>query len=411
MEQKAKEKCPLCGQEMDDKATKEKVKIENLKELYKRYCTCRDAELDRFWKNSVFVWVFLALCFTAFGKVLLDYLEIIDQNNDAEKEKKIIMLAVISYCGFFMSTIWTWMARGLKAWYEVYESAIWDMESNKNVFGFDRNYTIENYWSVKANGIKSFNSDSYSPSKIVILIGYLLSFIWFIAYCYFLYKSFKCINPIKFTDNNFIYWSFLSLSVCYFIFVLLQKNRSKNLTKLIPIILLFLVLFILKSNYNVSFDFELVFNRGFWCILSSSLLINYICSIYIKSSSLRTPKENVIFQKMRTYLNTFDNKKEISKLYYEVKDNYINFFFSNKENKESLKNNIDSCFEPKEASKANWFKKKWGNIIEWFKSEYSDTDFTYSINIKDKILNEAEESNENTNINTTDNETTNKKEN
>ena len=107
-----------------------------LGKLYKRYNQCRDAELDRFWKNSVFVWVFLALCFAAFGSLFKDHnmptkaMDIANTSN----ETYYLSLSVISLIACILSWIWVWMARGLKAWYEVYETAIWDIESFKNEF-------------------------------------------------------------------------------------------------------------------------------------------------------------------------------------------------------------------------------------------------------------------------------------
>ena len=74
MSEEEKDKCPLCGQEMDERAIGEKTRIEKLKELYCRYNQCRDAELDRFWKNSVFVWTFLLICFSAYGFLLSRYI-------------------------------------------------------------------------------------------------------------------------------------------------------------------------------------------------------------------------------------------------------------------------------------------------------------------------------------------------
>ena len=71
--------CPNCKASIDDVVNDEKTKQSNLKDLYKRYCDCRDQELDRFWKNSTYVWIFLAVCFGAFGQVILKYFEL-EQN-------------------------------------------------------------------------------------------------------------------------------------------------------------------------------------------------------------------------------------------------------------------------------------------------------------------------------------------
>ena len=80
------------------------------------------------------------------------------------------------------------MAQGLKAWYEVYENAIWDIEEKDNILNFDKKYTIENYWCVKDGRCRLFKSKRYSSSKIVILIGRLMSFVWLISLIVALYN-------------------------------------------------------------------------------------------------------------------------------------------------------------------------------------------------------------------------------
>lgn len=96
-----------------------------LKELYTRYNQCRDLELDRFWRNSVFVWCFLLLCFTSFGMLVKDYnMPTKNVETKITKSDYYSFLTFISALGLILSNIWVWMAQGLKAWYEVFETAI-----------------------------------------------------------------------------------------------------------------------------------------------------------------------------------------------------------------------------------------------------------------------------------------------
>ncbi len=265
---------------------------EKNKLLYERYTKCRDLELDRFWKNSVFVWVFLALCYGAFGKIIMDYLPN-DDNAKISKNTYEIILTVISFMGFFMSKIWIWMARGLKAWYEVYESAVWDLESKSNIFEFDRKHTIENYWSVKTNGLSPFNSDRISPSRIVILIGRLMSLSWGVSFLVWLYKSCKC----TLFDTFWPVWSF-------------------------------------------------------WGIVFGVIIVIWSCYCFVKSTTLRNSEEDKIYWEIKKYLyskdaennNTIPNhqndesqkehsdntseKYRFSNLYLSITDNNIEFFFT-----------------------------------------------------------------------------------
>lgn len=286
---------------------------EKMKLLYERYNKCRDLELDRFWKNSVFVWVFLALCFGAFGKVLMDYLEYdCKEHNIDNKDNYAIILAVVSCFGFLISKIWTWMARGLKAWYEVYEIAIWDIESKSNVLEFNRKYTIDNYWSLKQHKViefwkRPFDAARYSPSKIVILIGHLLSLGWFIAFgtslCFYYGYEFMDYLVFGWIQNHPVKW------ICIFIV----------------------------------FVFAIV----------------HLPQFFIKSSTLRNSNEEKVFQKIRSELihttDDNDDKKESLNLYFEVKDGKIKFFCLDDNDKQKVKEYVNDNLQKHSILKI-WYK-------------------------------------------------------
>lgn len=215
---------------------KKKKELDKLEKLYNRYNQCRDLELDRFWKNSVFVWVFLALCFTAFGALVKDYNMPIRNFEKIDDEDYYLFLAIVSGIGLFLSFVWVWMARGLKAWYEVFEMAIWNLETNKNVFDYPDDYTIDNYWTLKKanNWFEKHlvSSASFSTSKIVILIGCFLVALWFGAFGYSLGKLFDCSFywNISFESINIPFCLFL-LSVLGLIFLCKWFIRSSVLRK------------------------------------------------------------------------------------------------------------------------------------------------------------------------------------
>lgn len=273
-------KCPHCGETI-----KADVEQKKYKQLYDRYNQCRDAELDRFWKNSTFVWVMMALCYTAFGLLLSKYYGFDSKPSESRdfddnmKDKFEIAFAIISIFGLLLSTIWIWMAQGLKAWYEVYEGAIWDIEEKDNILKFDKKYTIENYWSVK-NGWSPFKAKRLSPSKIVIFIGILMDIFWFISLSVCLYKYYGC---------DFIKYEWFKPD------------------------------FVTKHN-----------NWSFGIIITIIIGVIYVTSHFIRSSALRDCKEEKIYQYVRN-----DNKirkyEEYAYIfpYYEVKNNMVSFIHSN----------------------------------------------------------------------------------
>ncbi|MBO7440083.1 MAG: hypothetical protein J6U21_10450 [Bacteroidales bacterium] len=207
----------------EEKAKKKREK--KLKELYTRYNKCRDAELDRFWKNSVFVWVFLALCFTALGILIFDhYTQYKCQklHRGLSEDDYYFLSLIISVFGFILSNIWVWMAQGLKAWYEVFETAIWQMETYDNVFEFPKEYTINNFWIIKDtnNSLQKFfvSSAPISTSRIVILIGRLLTLLWVCGFIIFLIKysdpcCWDCDNYMNFF-NYFLENPYCALKYC-----------------------------------------------------------------------------------------------------------------------------------------------------------------------------------------------------
>lgn len=152
--------------------------MEKKETLYEKYWKCRDYELERFWKNSTFVWTFLGLCFGAYGVLFMS------------KSDNLIMSDYIPYAMVFVSSlglalafIWLWMARASKAWFEVFENVIWQIDSVSQDDTIDDKYLIHNYWSIKREDKwwkpkNLFRSRPFSPSGIVIGIGWNLIVIW-----------------------------------------------------------------------------------------------------------------------------------------------------------------------------------------------------------------------------------------
>lgn len=182
-----------------------------LKDAYKELWHCRDFELEHFWQRSIFLTAFLMACYTGYGFVLA---KILDGDCSCPIVANLAGVA-FSAIGMILSTLWIMMAKGSKAWYERYESAISNffkiaglseeervalMEKGVgNIIAFAYQYArdFRNYSAPVSNSLFNTKGGAYSPSKINILLGQLVFLIWvFIACIHFvmLYQRHITIN-------------------------------------------------------------------------------------------------------------------------------------------------------------------------------------------------------------------------
>ncbi|ADZ11624.1 hypothetical protein J5295_05265 [Riemerella anatipestifer] len=165
---------------MKNKKSKKKYHKEDLINTLNRLYRCRDLEISNLWQRSVFLSVFLILCFTAYGYLILN---LVKENYDLNTLNKYnITCLLLSSISVIFSTIWILMAKASKAWYEVYESAISSFEYKyfekinlpaENIMGemiFRRELRNDNIFSRKGG--------AFSPSKINIAIGQISLLIW-----------------------------------------------------------------------------------------------------------------------------------------------------------------------------------------------------------------------------------------
>ena len=155
---------------------------DGIEKLYNIYNQNKNNELERFWKNSMFVWTFIALCFTAYGTIIINFKDI---NSDIFENCSSYFLLFTSIFGLSLSIIWFWMAKALKTRFKVNEVPVWKMENIDNVFDInDKNlFAFNSNWS---------ENQPFSPSKLVLLVGHLLIIFWSIIALYSI-STFDCI--------------------------------------------------------------------------------------------------------------------------------------------------------------------------------------------------------------------------
>lgn len=210
----------------------------DIKDIHQTFWRCRDFELSNLWQRSVFLTAFLVLCLTAYGAVLMKMLDsnfkdfyLIFALNIAEY--------VLSILGLIFSILWIKMAKGSKAWYEVYESAIGALERNKNytteqarkIGGFSY-AKLSKYGGVDIdNRLFSMDAGEYSVSKINIAIGQVFLVFWLainVIHVVIIYRIFNKFN-LGNLDVIALVLGFLVLGLILWLFGNSKSLRSGSL--------------------------------------------------------------------------------------------------------------------------------------------------------------------------------------
>lgn len=321
-------KIDITGKNVTTQTSSDKVNDskEGTELLYKRYCECRDQELERFWKNSIYLWTFLAICFTGYGFLLSSYL-----GKDAMCNPKLesyfpLISFVICVFGIILSYLWLRIAKALKISFETFEMAIWEMECFDNIYECNSKYLIHNFWTSKENDRSS------SPTQIAVLTGYISVAFWCLVLLVSLYISYE--PTVKSVVTN-IYFTL--------------SSNDNNVGRYDCITLEKIICFCLQYAFVTSAAICVA-------ILCIMFVVSRLLKSRIESKRIRTKDENDVFKSIRQFLNINEtNKTEIP--YFEIADNTITFMFKNK---------------------AQFYK--WNNIIK------NQFDFANFKDYKDKLL-------------------------
>lgn len=149
----------------------------SLKEIRDTFYHLRDFEISNLWQRSLFLSAFLVLLFTVYGNIVYGIFKG-DYTNELVLSEICCGLALT---GFMFSLIWIMMGKGSKAWYEIYESRICEIEKEGDL-GIPEKYRMgasTSQWGLDEN-IFTNKAGKYSPSKLNIMIGRVLAIIWFI---------------------------------------------------------------------------------------------------------------------------------------------------------------------------------------------------------------------------------------
>lgn len=170
----------------------EKEEQLSAKELRNDFYKCRDFELSNLWQRSIFLSVFLVLCFTGYGFVLVKMTEL-EENHILALPILNIIAIIIGILSLLFSILWIMMGKGSKAWYEVYEAAICDIDK-KEVLNIEDDYRMGEL-PIKRDldhNIFTNKGGGFSVSKINIAIGQICFWIWSIVILF--HSIFNIIN-------------------------------------------------------------------------------------------------------------------------------------------------------------------------------------------------------------------------
>lgn|GEM_PF-287386 len=210
--------------------------------IWDKMYQCRDFELSNFWQKSVFLFGFMALCFGGYGALVL---KVIDAPSISPSLPYIYQyMCGISLLGIILSILWVYMAKGSKAWYEVYEKAIYAIE--KDIFKYGNSKYVMGEWAKKMKkdvGLTFLDNrpGAFSPSKINMVIGRIMLGVWSVC-LFFSFYNLKICELL----NSFVWGNFFSSGLVVLIICVLLPKLIRTFVKSNP----FLPKVLQESGFN-----------------------------------------------------------------------------------------------------------------------------------------------------------------
>jgi bacitracin transport system permease protein len=169
-----------------------------LKEIRQDFYKLRNFEISNLWQRSIFLFSMILLLFTGYGNLVFKLLE--------KNENTLLiheLCCFVALLGFVFSLIWIMMAKGSKAWFEVYEKKITSIEEILQINEIWRMGSRCTPHELDDNLLKR-NAGPYSVSKLNIFIGQILVFVWLLI------VIIHYIIIFKFNDNP----QYVPLKIC-----------------------------------------------------------------------------------------------------------------------------------------------------------------------------------------------------
>lgn len=150
-------------------------------DVYNRLWDCRKLEIELVWKRAAFISAFVISCFTAYGFVLS---EILSEGIGKIAIHNFLAMAIAAF-GFLLASLWVAMAKGSKAWQEVYEQALiaWGQTYCKCGITNWEKIVAGKWWLIPDYKNRERNwwgmcGGNFSVSAINILLGFVFATVW-----------------------------------------------------------------------------------------------------------------------------------------------------------------------------------------------------------------------------------------
>ena len=226
-------------------------------DIYKYLWKGRDFELDHLWQRSVFLAAFVLAIAALYTGYMKEFFIPKYMISPIQTEHNIVLFGLIpiaiTLLGLAFSVLWITMAKGSKAWYELYESNIaaisgnakfWEGVDGKNtqltkcfdkkkggykayLFGNLENRTEPNGYPIDS---KLFSADAgpFSVSKINTMIGIISLTAFLCAFGFHVHWTIKIFNEPEVQYGFFTLVCFTAELIAAFFIVFRLKNKVRS---------------------------------------------------------------------------------------------------------------------------------------------------------------------------------------
>lgn len=190
----------------------------SLKEIRETFYRLRNFEISSLWQRSIFLSALLVLFF--FRLWLFGVKAIWKRDlKSLDNSRNLLCNSFVSHC-FFHNMDYD--VQGFKAWYEVYERRICDIEKEKNL-NIPIHYRMGKdcrSCSLDSNLITT-KSGRYSVLKLNILIGIILMITWTMI---LIMHYIGAICSLRSPNSNYYSYNHISYTRCFFLFIVITAT-------------------------------------------------------------------------------------------------------------------------------------------------------------------------------------------